>query len=93
MDNHRPHKVWHLTSDRRVTPRANGHAWRVVAADWSRVDTTVADYLFCGPDFLFPADGVGRALRLEIDPLPRTVPRPRRPVRPQRASCPDTLTE
>ena len=86
MDNHRPRTVWHLDSDRRVTPRANGQAWRVVSADRDRVDTKVADYLFCPPDFLFPTDGVGRALRLEIDPNPPTVPAPRRSVRAPRAS-------
>jgi hypothetical protein len=88
MENHRPRRVWHLDSDRRVTSRANGQAWRVVAADRNRVDTTVADYLFCPPDFLFPTDGVGRALRLEIDPTAPTVQvrRPRRYVRAPRAS-------
>jgi hypothetical protein len=85
MDNHRPRTVWHLDADRRVTPRANGQAWRVVAADRDRVDTAVTDYLFCRPDFLFPADGAGRALRLEVDPDPPRAPRSRRPVRTRRA--------
>jgi hypothetical protein len=87
MDNRRrPHTVWHLDRDHRVTPRANGHAWRVAADYRDRVDSTVTDYLYCPPDFLFPADGVGRALRLEIDPLAPTVRKPRRSVRSQRAS-------
>ena len=86
MDNHRPRAVWRLDSDGRMTPRAKGQAWRVVAADRDSVDTTVANYVFCAPDFLFPTDGVGRALRLEIDPARRRVPRPRRSVRASRAS-------
>ncbi len=81
MDNPRPRTVWHLDGDHRMTPRANGHAWRVVAADRDRVDATVVDYLFCPPDFLFPTDGVGRALRLEIDPLPPPAQKPRRRIR------------
>jgi hypothetical protein len=72
--------VWHLDADRRVTPLVNGQAWRVVAADRKRATTAGAQYLFCAPDFLFPIDGVSRALRLEIDPRPskrrRAVRRP-----------------
>jgi hypothetical protein len=61
--------VWHLDRDGRLSRQANAHNWRVVAADRDRVDPT-ADYLFCAPDFLFPAKGVARALRLEIDSRP-----------------------
>ena len=75
MKNPRPRTVWRLDSDCRVTPRANGQAWRVVAGDRERVDSRVADYLFCPPDFLFPTDGMGRALRLEVDPLAPPVPK------------------
>lgn len=68
--------VWRLDTDRRLTPEANGQAWRVVSADRDRADTS-ADYLFCPPDFLFPVLGIGRALRLEVDsqsPSPARVP-------------------
>ena len=64
-----PPHVWHLDRDGRLSPRADNRDWRVVAADQERVDPA-ADYLFCAPDFLFPADGVGRALRLEVDAPP-----------------------
>jgi hypothetical protein len=62
--------VWRLDRDGRVSPQASGLDWRVIAADQSRVDPT-AEYLFCAPDFLFPVDGLARALRLEVDPRPR----------------------
>lgn len=58
--------VWRLDSDRRLTPEANGQAWRVVSADRDRADTSI-EYLFCPPDFPFPAEGTGRALRLEVE--------------------------
>lgn len=72
MEKSRPRTVWRLDADSRLVPLANGRAWRVVAADRDRADTH-AEYLFCPPDFLFPAEGVGRALRLELDrrPTPR----------------------
>jgi hypothetical protein len=52
--------------DRDGRLRVNGRDWRVVAADQGRVDPA-ADYLFCAPDFLFPVDGLARALRIEVD--------------------------
>lgn len=57
-----------LDRDGRLTLRAHGvgTAWRVVAADRDRVDPA-ADYLFCAPDFLFPADSSARALRVEVE--------------------------
>ena len=64
-----PRKVWRLDRDGRLSPRAGGLDWRVIAADQHRIDP-VAGYLFCAPDFLFPVDGLGRALRLEVDPRP-----------------------
>jgi hypothetical protein len=70
-----PRKMWHLDKDGRLSPRACGLRWRVVAADQDRVDPAV-DYLFCPPDFLFPVDGVARALRLEVDPRPAAERRP-----------------
>jgi len=67
-----PRKVWRLDRDGRLSPRAGKVDWRVVAADHDRVDPA-AEYLFCAPDFLFPVDGIARALRLEIDPQPVAV--------------------
>jgi hypothetical protein len=65
-------KVWRLDPDGRLISRANGLAWRVVAADRDRVDAS-AEYLFCAPDFLFPVDDRARALRLEsLVPLAST---------------------
>jgi hypothetical protein len=64
-----PRKFWRLDRDGRLSPQANRLNWRVVAVDRDRVDPA-ADYLFCAPDFLFPADGIARALRLEVDPRP-----------------------
>ncbi len=57
-----------LDRDGRLTLRDHGVgvAWRVVSADRDRVDPA-ADYLFCAPDFLFPADSSARALRLEVE--------------------------
>jgi len=78
-----PRKFWHLDADGRMTPGARDFDWRVVAADKHRVDSS-ADYLFCAPDFLFPAEGVDRALRLEVDPTPRIAPKPARPARRRR---------
>jgi len=63
-------KVWHLDAEGLLSPKANERSWRVVAADQSRVNPA-ADYLFCAPDFLFPAKGVDRALRLEVVPEKR----------------------
>ena len=62
-------KVWRLDAGGRLSPQANGRHWRVIASDQDRIDPA-ADYLFCAPDFLFPADGIGRALRVEVDPSP-----------------------
>lgn len=52
----------------RLIPRTHeaGVAWRVVSADRDRVDPA-ADYIFCAPDFLFPADSSARALRVEVE--------------------------
>ena len=72
-----PPKVWRLDREGRLSPRARGHDWRVVAADLDRVDPA-ADYLFCAPDFLFPVDSVARALRLEADPQPVKASKPSR---------------
>ncbi len=80
-----PNNVWHLDADSRVTPQADGRAWRVVAADRER-GNTVAEYLFCAPDFLFPVDSIARALRLEIDPRPPAALKSRRVARRRRAS-------
>jgi hypothetical protein len=57
-----------LDRDGRLTLSAHGVrvAWRVVSADRDRVDPA-ADYLFCAPDFLFPADSRARALRVEVE--------------------------
>jgi len=58
-----------LDRDGRLILRDHGVsvAWRVVSADRDRVDAA-ADYLFCAPDFLFPADSSARALRIEVEP-------------------------
>ena len=64
MRTNTPRKVCRLDRDGRL--RVNGLEWRVVAADQGRVDPA-ADYLFCAPDFLFPVDGLARALRIELD--------------------------
>jgi hypothetical protein len=57
-----------LDPDGRLTLRAHGVGvtWRVVSADRDRVDPA-ADYLFCAPDFLFPAASSARALRVEVE--------------------------
>ena len=57
-----------LDRDGRLTLRTHGVGvtWRVVPADRERVDPA-AGYLFCAPDFLFPADSTARALRVEIE--------------------------
>ncbi|MBM4439650.1 MAG: hypothetical protein FJ027_04450 [Candidatus Rokubacteria bacterium] len=70
-----PRKVWRLDPDGRLRPRANQIRWRVISGDVGRVDPA-ADYLFCALDFLFPADGTGRALRLEVDSRPSARKRP-----------------
>ncbi len=61
-------RIKRLDRDGRLTLRAHGVgvAWRVVSADRDRVDPA-ADYLFCAPDFLFPADSSARALRVEVE--------------------------
>ena len=56
-----------LDRDGRLTLRAAhgaGVTWRVVSPDLDRIDPD-ADYLFCAPDFLFPASSSARALRVE----------------------------
>lgn len=60
--------VKHLDRDGRLTLRTHGVGvtWRVVSADRGRVDPA-AGYLFCAPDFLFPADSTARALRVEVE--------------------------
>jgi hypothetical protein len=60
--------VKRLDRDGRLILRDHGVgvAWRVVLADRDRVDSA-ANYLFCAPDFLFPADSSARALRIEVD--------------------------
>jgi hypothetical protein len=73
-------KVWRLDRDGRLIPRAGKVDRRVVAADQGRIDPD-ADYLFCAPDFLFPADGVARALRLELDSRPAATRNPPSPAR------------
>ena len=65
-------KVWRLDREGKMSPRANGLAWRVVAADRDRIDPA-ADYMFCGPDFLFQVDSVARALHVEADPRPNPI--------------------
>lgn len=72
-----------LDRDGRLTLRAQGVAWRVVAADRNRVDPA-ADYLFCAPDFLFAADSSARALRVEVER--RAPAKPASRERSQRAS-------
>jgi hypothetical protein len=64
-----PRKVWRLDAEGRLSPRVGGLKLRVIAAHQGRVDPA-ADYLFCAPDFLFPIDGLARALRLEVDSRP-----------------------
>jgi hypothetical protein len=77
--------IKHLDRDGRLTLRAHGVgvAWRVVPADRDRVDPA-ADYLFCAPDFLFPADSSARALRVEVER--RTPTKPASRERSSRAS-------
>jgi len=60
--------VQRLDRDGRLTLLAHGVGvgWRVVSADRDRVDPA-ADYFFCAPDFLFPADSSARALRVEVE--------------------------
>ena len=72
--------VWRLDRDGWVSPKAGERDWRVVTADRDRMDPT-ADYRFCAPDFLFPADPLERALRLEIDPRPVTARKATRSAR------------
>jgi hypothetical protein len=76
MTTNAPRKIWRLDPEGRLSPRASDRDWRVVAADQDRVDPG-AQYLFCAPDFLFPVDGVARALRLEVDPRPAAARRSR----------------
>lgn len=64
-----PRKIWRVDPEGRMSPQADHRNWRVISGDVGRIDTA-AEYLFCPPDFLFPADGTGRALRVEIDPRP-----------------------
>ena len=72
-----PPKVWRLDHDGRLSPQARDLDWRVVDGDRGRVDPDV-DYLFCAPDFLFPVDGVSRALRLKVELRPVTKRKPAR---------------
>jgi hypothetical protein len=71
--------IKHLDREGRLILRDDGVdvAWRVVSADRDRVDSG-ADYFFCAPDFLFPADSSARALRVEIEPPAPAGPAPRK---------------